>query len=116
MTRKPRKRGPSIREQIKEELARGGFVFDCGTFDDDAPAPEPEPLSQRGRPVLYHWRRIIIEICWHCSNRGPWGALTRDELAEKMQAWCRQELDAAPPSIDELKRVITLVRKRFPQC
>jgi hypothetical protein len=111
MTRKPRKRGPSIREQIRAELAN--TVFDAGTYgDDDAPAPEPESPPQPGRPTVYQWDRIMVEMCWHLSGKGPWGKLKRDEFIANMQAWCKQELKAAP-SADELRRRIGLVRQRF---
>jgi hypothetical protein len=108
----PRKRGPSIREQIKEELARGGHVFDAGTYDDDAPAPEPEP--QRGRPPVHEWFRIAIEMCWQLSERGQWRKLKNADVIAKMQAWCKAEFNTAP-SADELRRRIGLVRKRFPR-
>jgi hypothetical protein len=107
---KPRRRGPTIREQIRAELAN--IVLNGG--DLDHPEAEAVLSAQRGRPVMYDWFRIAVEMCWHLSGKGPWGKLKRDEFIAKMQTWCQQELDVKP-SADELKRRIGVVRKRFPR-
>jgi hypothetical protein len=62
----PRKRGPSIRELIRTELAN--VTIDCG--DMDHPEIEPEHPARPGRPVAYQWDRIMVEMCWHLSGKG----------------------------------------------
>ena len=51
MTRQPRKRGPSIREQIRAEL--GGLVIDGGEY-----GPEAKPE---------------VEMCWQLSVKASGG-------------------------------------------
>ena len=113
MIRRPRKRGPSIREQIRPELANA--EIDDGEYGPDAkPEGAAEPSALLGRPAVHDWFRIAVEMCWQLSSEGEWRKLKRDDFLKNMQAWCKDEL-GVKPSEDELKRRIGLVRKRFPR-
>jgi hypothetical protein len=60
MIRTQRKRGPSIREQIRSKLAN--TVIDGGEFGPEAkPEAAAEPSAQLGRPPVHDWFRIAVE-------------------------------------------------------
>ena len=70
------------------------------------------PVAQRGRPRVHDWPRIVVEVCWHLSGKGPWGELKRDDFLPKVQQWSKHELRTTP-SLGDLKRVYAAARKRF---
>jgi hypothetical protein len=77
-------------------------------------SPPAELPAQRGRPLVYDWTRIVVEICWHLSGKGPWGKLKQEDFIANMQTWCKQECGTVP-SADELRQRIRTARKRFPR-
>jgi hypothetical protein len=74
--------------------------------EDDAATEPPAP---RGRPPKYDWFKIAVVMCWHLSGKGPWEkGLTRRAFCERIQKEFKPS-----PSIDELERRYTMVRKWF---